>query len=144
MGQTNATRQSDYITAPTAPAAITVSAAPAVIDLSTLPMGASKSAIPGQGYPTPVGSYVTIQAEVADIYIVFGPSAASVTTTNAPVKATVGTVNASGAYAVVAGTAFRIPADQVVALLIEPASQFMGFVGSSAGTMRLYHSSPTP
>jgi hypothetical protein len=121
--------------------AITVSATPAVINLQT---GVSQAAFNRQTGDDPkqvIRNYVTIECDV-DLAIVFGPTLASVTTTNVPVIATVGTVNASGVYSPAAGTAFVIYAKLPTRVLLQDqVDLFMGFVASGAGTMRLYQSS---
>lgn len=130
-------------------AAITVSAVASSLDLRTLSRGASatqgqyNSAQTQQGFQGAMDQYITILADGADLYVVFGPSQASVTGANAPVAATVGSVSGAGAYTDAAGTAWKIPNGQSLRVMPQlNQDAFMGFVGSAAGTMRLFQSSP--
>jgi hypothetical protein len=90
-----------------------------------------------------VGSFITIRAETSDVGVIFGATQASVTTTNVPALATVGTVSGAGAYTQAAGVCYRIPAGTEKRFkLAVGTDNFMGFVGSGVGVMRLYMSSP--
>lgn len=107
MSQTEATRQSDYILpmlagtdGKCAGAVIATSTGVASLDLTTVPMlpagFANSYTAPN---PNPCGHYITVQAEGADAYILFGPTQASVTGSNAPAQSTTGTkVVALAAY----------------------------------------------
>jgi hypothetical protein len=126
-------------------AALTVAAlTPAFLDLSTLSKGPVPSVVSSTtvSQEGSVGAFLTVQADGADLYLVFGPTQASVTTTAAPVLLTVGT-NTSGVYGEVLGTALKVPTGTSLRVLIQNSQdRFMGFVGGGAGTMRLYQSSP--
>jgi hypothetical protein len=90
-----------------------------------------------------VDQELTIFAETSDLGVIFAPSQAAVTTGNAPVLATVGTVNGAGVYSAVAGTCYRIPAGQERRVLTQRnVDLWLGFVASAAGVMRLFQSSP--
>ena len=91
-----------------------------------------------------VDSYLTIQADGADLGIIVGAALADVTGGNAPALATVGAVTAN-VYPVagVAGCCLRIPTGTSVRLKLDRnRDNFLGYVASAAGTMRLYQSSP--
>lgn len=90
-----------------------------------------------------VGHYITVFADTADVGLIFGPSLASVTAGNAPALASNGSVT-SGVYTPGTGTCHRIPAGQERRFqLLMGQDRFMGFVGSAAGQMRVYQSSPS-
>ena len=151
-----ANRQFEYVSPPRAYRAapgtagqvvvFAISIAPAVLSLSALTFGqvytatsATASQINGV-----VGNYLTVLSDAADSGIVLGPTLASVTGANAPVLATVGTVDVNGIYAGAAGTCHRIFAGALgLRFLPQPGQDlFMGIVGSGAGTVRIYQSSP--
>lgn len=130
-------------------AAITVSAAAGSLDVRSLSCGPSatqgqyNAAQTQQGFQGAMDQYITIFADGADLYVVFGPSQASVTGGNAPVVATVGSVSGAGVYTDAAGTAWKIPNGQSLRVLPQlNQDAFMGFVASGAGTMRIFQSSP--
>ena len=132
-----------------------VAVTPAVLDLTTLGKPASYTASQAnQAQPNgAMGSYVTITADGCDIGLIFGTASADVSGANAPVLATVGTVPA-GVYTPAAGECFIIKTGQTARFLLRPlpvggsgttapiTDQFLGFVGSGAGFMRIYQSSP--
>ncbi len=91
--------------------------------------------------PSSMGrNYLTIECDV-DLAIIFGKTAALVTGGNVPVIATVGTLS-GGLYTGAAGTAFVIFAKIPMRFLMESGQDlYMGFIGSGAGTMRLYQMS---
>jgi len=133
--------------------AITVSTTAAYLDLRALAaafgitynnnspetqIGAGAPAKAPQGL---VGSFITVEADTADLGIITGDTVAHVTTTNVPSLAAVGTVSA-GVYTPAAGTCLRIPAGQSKRFRLETnVDNFLAFVGSGAGTIRLYMSS---
>lgn len=134
---------------------IAVSATPGFIDLTTLGKPATYNAQQAAAAQPngALGSYLTITADAADVGVIFGTASADVSGGNAPVLATVGTVPA-GVYTPAAGECFVIKSGQTARFLLRPlpvggsgttapiTDQFMGFVGSGAGFMRLYQSSP--
>lgn len=123
-------------------AAFAVSATATYVDLTK---GISQAALDlqrsGQDPKSTGRNYLTIVSDV-DIGVVFGPTTASVTGGNAPVLATVGTLS-SGVYTGAAGTCFLVPAKTPQRFLPAPGvDNFLGVVGSGAGTCRIYQSSP--
>jgi hypothetical protein len=126
--------------------ALTVSATAGVLSLATY------SQIPAGGAGTAQGvganslqfgvtwSELSIFALTASLAVVFGNTLASVSGSNVPAIATVGTVNGSGVpgWPVAVGTWQRF-------LIQGGTDLFMGFVASGAGTMYFYQSSmPNP
>ena len=80
------------------------------------------------------------------MYVVFGPTAASVSSTYAPViptsQAGIGTLTA-GAYTRAAGTAFPIKAGTSLRVFLQQGvDKCMGFVAVGTGWCSLYQSSP--
>lgn len=123
--------------------AFAVSAVAAYLEMDNLLQQPVGTITPAQQKKGVLDNFVTIFADAADLGIVFGPSAASVSAGNAPVLATVGTVSGAGAYTAAAGTCFRIPAGQSARFHLQRGvDAFMGYVASAAGTCRLYQSSP--
>lgn len=127
-------------------AAITVSAVQSAIDLRSLSGAATNPQNPTQSDGQKngaVGGFLTVEADGADLFVLFGDTLAAVTGGNKPVAATVGAVNGSGVYTDAAGVAFKIANGTFQRFwLQDQRDYFMGFVGSAAGTMRLYQSSP--
>lgn len=120
--------------------AITVSITAAVLSLVTGVSQAPFDRTLGNDPKQLSRNFVTIECDV-DIGVIFSTLIADVTGTNVPAIATVGTVDAVGTYTA-AKTCFVIYAKQPTRILLqEGADLFMGFVGSAAGTMRLYQSS---
>jgi hypothetical protein len=151
MSTPAASRKSDFQSPPRAyqadgpegqAAALAVSTSAIAVDLT---QGFSQAAYDGQRGAdprSPSNNYLTIVADV-DIGIIFGPTAASVSSGNAPAIATTGTLS-SNAYVGAAGTCFVVPADFAVRFLLQPAlDKFVGIVGSGNGVVRLYQSSPS-
>jgi hypothetical protein len=88
-------------------------------------------------------NYLTISADTgADVGVIFGPSVAAVSGGNAPVLATTGSL-VSNVYTGVAGTCWRIPAGTSQRFLCaQGVDNAVGIVGSGAGVVRIYQSSP--
>ena len=126
-------------------AVIATSLTPGILDLSKLLFGLAYNATSAQAAQVNgvVGNEVTIWTDAgSDLGIIVGPTAASVSGANAPVFATVGTVNASGIYTAVTGVCCRVPASSSVRYITAPGQDiFLGFVGSAAGIMRVFQSS---
>lgn len=144
-----ASRKADYVSPPRAfqasgpegqVLAVTVGGAASYFQISS---GVSQAVFDRtQGNdPTSMGrNYLTIECDV-DLAIIFGKTAALVTGGNVPVIATVGTLSA-GLYTGAAGTSFVIYAKIPMRFLMESGQDlFMGFIGASAGTMRIYQMS---
>lgn len=126
-GQTEATRQGDWITPPMVgsdgkaiAAAIAVTSTASYIDLTTLPAvpaswggvaaGTAGWLPPGTAYqPNALGGYLDLYADGGDIYIITGPTAASVTASNVPAPATTNTVT-TGVLTTAVGVCICIPA----------------------------------
>ena len=88
------------------------------------------------------GCYVTIYADGADIGIIVGATAASVSSSNAPSLSAVGTVGATGVYAGTTGTCHRIPSGTERRYLMQIGQDnFLGLVGSATGIARIHQSS---
>jgi hypothetical protein len=102
VSQTEATTQSDYILPPMASGTggaagkvamyVAATSNSAInVDLTTIPgfpdtFTGSQKALD----PNPLGHYITIQAEGVDAYFVFGPTQASVSSSNAPLQSATG------------------------------------------------------
>lgn len=104
---------------------------------------------PANGPGGAVGSWITLSPETADVGIITGPTKASVSAGNAPVLATAGAIDANGLYTPTAGVCWRIR-DQLVApspisdrrfKLQKGVDEWLGFVPSANGVLRLYISS---
>jgi hypothetical protein len=88
---------------------------------------------------------ITIHPDGADLYIITGPTLASISGANAPGAGTVGTLNSgTGVYTAAAGTAYHMVNNIKEKFQLEfPADSWMGFISVSAtGTVSLYQSSP--
>lgn len=119
MSQTEATRQSDWILPPMASstgkvanaAVLATSTAVASQDLTLLGFPDSYNTIGTAGNPQACGKYVTVQAEGADAYVLFGKTQASVTGSNAPLQSATGVNVVQLAVYIPAGTDkhFKIP-----------------------------------
>ena len=144
-----ASRKNDYLSTPKGfavaggpgqIAVLSVSATPLALSLlqgiSQAPFNRTTASDPAQF----TRNCITIECDV-DLGIIFGSTLASVTTTNAPVIATVGSLVAN-VYTGLAATCYVLYAKQPFRVqLTAGVDLFMGFVGSGAGTMRLYQSS---
>lgn len=146
----------------TAPAAICLAAGTGqvTVDLTSLPGSQLNAALaPGNDAynPNPLGHFLFLQADGADIYVAFGPTLASLTGGNALAPATPSTV-ANNVVTPVAGgcillkngiqpARFRLPAntntrDNADVGASSPA-RFLGFLTSTgSGTLRLYQVGP--
>lgn len=146
-----ASRKSDFQSVPRAfqangpecqVAVLAVSATAITLDLTK---GFSQAAYTGTQGPTgptsPVTNFLTIVSDV-DIGIVFGPTNASVSSANAPVIATNGTLTGA-TYTGAAGTCFVIKANSQPTRFLPQAGldNFLAIVGSGAGKVRIYQSS---
>ena len=136
-GQTEATRQADFIFPPLAGYcyASALSAATAIsLDLSTIgPQAGTSSPAGGGAVQAPgglVGHYGHFFADgSANVYAVFGSTQASVTGGNAPVTASTG--------ANVAGVCFPLPSNTVAPFKITPATRWAGFISTGTPTLRI-------
>lgn len=126
---------------------------PHYLDLSKLTYGLSYSTVSpdaAQGAGSPpniaegaIGNYITIYADGADVGIIVGATAASVSGGAAPVLSAVGTISGSGTYQGATGTCHRIPAGQERRYHTQlNRDSFLGYVGGASGTMRIYQSNP--
>ena len=124
--------------------AVAVTTGTGVIDLTKLLAQAKNLATNGgRQAGGVVGQFITIEADGADVGIVFGKAIADVTGGNAPSLTAVGTVDASGIYTDAAGICFRIPSGQNISVRPQLKTDlFLGFVGSAAGFLRIFQSSP--
>lgn len=138
-------------------AVIAVSAVAGSKDMRTIGAIATNEAAAGQELGNGLtGHYVTLQADSADVYIAVGPTLASVTGGNAPVAATNGT-GVIGTPA--AGIALKIPNGSSQRFFFRFArdiqtgaggvttspgagDNFLGFVASGAGQLRIFLSGP--
>ena len=120
--------------------AITVSSTADYINLQTGISQATYDAQVGADPKSITRNYVTIECDV-DLGIIFGATAVLVTSGNVPAIGTVGTVSA-GAYSPAAKTCMVVYAKTPMRFLLQAGvDNFLGFVGASSGTMRLYQSS---
>jgi hypothetical protein len=144
-------RKADFQSAPRAyqsggpegqAAALAVSGTAIAVDLTRGFSQAAYDGTKGANPKSPTDNYLAIIADV-DVGIIFGPTLASVSGANAPVIATTGTLS-SNVYVGAAGTCFVLPADFGMKFLLQPAlDKFVGIVGASAGTVRIYQISPS-
>ena len=128
------------------PVVLAVSGTPGALDLRSFSQPAYNiQQASTQNRQGAVGNYLNLYAETADLGLIFGVSFASVTGANAPVLATVGTVSGvTGVYTSAVGVCIRIPAGTIYEFVPqEGVDLFMGFVGSVAGIVRLWQSSPS-
>lgn len=133
-----------------AAAVLAATATAANIDLTTVPARpAGYSANSKDLDPNPLGHYLTVENDGANaLYVVFGPTAASVSAANVPAAATTGTNVAGLCLSIPAGTVarFKLPAgDMFSAAGIggNSPARFMAYV-CAAGlttTARIYQSS---
>ena len=150
-----ASRKNDNRTAPRANTAngpqgqvavLAVSAVAIAVDLSQGVSQPSKNLLfSGQDPKTPTRNALSITSDV-DIGIIFGPTLASVSGGNAPVIANNGTLTGN-TYTGAAGTCWLVKAangnTDAVRFILQPGQDvFMGVVGSGAGKVRFYQSSP--
>jgi hypothetical protein len=89
------------------------------------------------------GQRIILYADASDIGIITGAQIADVTGANAPVFATVATVNGTtGVVSGVAGSCWRILTSQTLEFEVNPSQDFyLGFVGSASGTLRIFQCS---
>jgi hypothetical protein len=139
VGESRATVQYHFQTPPRAGqcANLSVTNAAANTDLRTLgvqtPDISQSNVGPIVGAP---GHFATFEADGSDIYVIFGPTAASVSGGNAPVIATTG-VN-------VAGVCFKVTVGNPLRVKLEAGvDNFVGYIASAAGpfNLRVYISS---
>ncbi len=89
-----------------------------------------------------VSNYLAIIADV-DVGVIFGPTLASISSGNAPVIATTGTLTGN-TYTGAAGTCFVIPANSGIKFLLQSGlDKFVGILGASSGKVRMYQISPS-
>lgn len=89
---------------------------------------------------SPTDNYLAIECDV-DLGIVFGKTAALVTSGNVPAIATAGSVT-SGVYSGAAKQCFVVYAKTPMRFLTKRGQDnFLGFVAASAGTMRVFQMS---
>lgn len=127
------------------------SASPQVLSLVTLfsaPMSATNAWAQGQ-LPTgePLGlndAYVTFYADGVDFGMITGETFAIVSGSNAPSLAASGTLDGFGNYTAAGNECWRLPAGQMLRILLAPGiDKYLGFVAASAtGFLRIYQSSP--
>ncbi|HEY6783598.1 MAG TPA: hypothetical protein VI159_01530 [Gemmatimonadales bacterium] len=138
MPQIEATRQADFITPPragqiTALAVTTVAASASLLTMGNQTANQANANTLNIGLP---GHYITLYADGGDVYILFGPDQASVSSGNAPSPTATG-ANATGAC-------FVIPTG--VAMNVRPESnvdQWIGYVTKTGtATLRIAQTSP--
>ena len=103
--------------------AVAVTTGTGVLDLTKLLAQAQNLATNGGRQAGGIdGQFITIEADGADVGIVFGKAIADVTAGNAPSLTAVGTkCDASGIYTDAAGICFRIPSGQNIS--VRPRAQ---------------------
>jgi hypothetical protein len=77
-----------------------------------------------------LGGYVEFFADGTDVGIIFGPTAASVSSGNAPALATTGSAGTAGVCA-------RIPAGTYRTFFLKGDDRFVGVVGAASGNLRI-------
>lgn len=119
-----------------------VSATPTYVDLTQgISQAAKDLTKSGQDPKSPTRNYLTIVADV-DLGVIFGPTAASVSSGNVPDLSQAGSLS-SGVYTGHAKTCWLIQAKVPQRFLLQQGVDlFVGIVGASSGTCRLYQSSP--
>jgi hypothetical protein len=136
MGESQQSRQADYVLPPRAGliGAVAVTTSAGSQQMTLLDNQAKDPTNADALQVGPLGCYVSFTADGGDVYVVFGPTQASVTGANAPVIATTG-VN-------VAGVAYKLKQDVEKPLLLTTQDVWMGYIGSASCTLRFYRSSP--
>lgn len=139
-------------------AAIATSTTVAPLDLFSLPLlPAAASQDQKSLRQNVLGCFVTLQAEGADAYVIFGPTLASVTGSNAPLATQVSTISGAGVVTLGKQLALYIPAGQERRYILREGSnqaaqgqmqgsqsleRFLGVVTKSAtGILRVWGSS---
>ena len=142
MSQIRATKQADFITCPQASAGAVVAVVSGVaqsINLSLIGNQVQVANIQSQQELGVQDHYVSIQAQGANLYVIFGLTQASVTSGNAPVATTTGT---GTVQTPAPGIAFWIPQGATANFLPRPTVDgWMGFVSDGAGFMRIFQTS---
>lgn len=144
-----ASRKADFVTCPRANQAsgpqgqVAVISVSAVADYLDLTKGISQAPFDRSRGDDPTSmtrNYLAVECDVS-LGIIFGKTAALVTGGNVPAIATTGSVS-SGVYSGAAKTCFLIPANTPMRFMPQPGvDNFLGFVASGAGTMRVYQMS---
>jgi hypothetical protein len=139
MGESEQTRQADFVVCPRASliASLAVSNVAASQDLSLIDSQAKDPSDADKLGLGLIGCYVTFLADGGDVYIITGPSQASVTAGNVPVVATNG-VNA-------VGVCWKLPANIPTPYKVTAQDRWLGYI-SASGTpqLRIQRSSPYP
>ena len=86
--------------------------------------------------------YVTVHADGVDVGITFGLNASMVGGAYAPNLAAKGAVDGNGLYTANGGECWKVLAGTKERMLTTQLDLFMGIVGSGAGIVRIYQSSP--
>jgi hypothetical protein len=135
--------------------ALAVSVTAATIDLSTM-IGQPVSALSGaaaQSDPSPIGAYLSMQAQAGDVYFIFGSNLASVTGSNAPNPATNNTLTANKPNSIPA-ICFMLPSGTRLDFKLPLGSggpfagtsspcRFLSYVTlAGTATLRMWQSSP--
>ena len=139
MGQTEATRQGDWLTPPRAGqiSVYSVTSTTASQDLRLCGQQTPNISSPTQQVPGLPGHYVALQADGGDVYIITGPTAASVTGANAPSSTAAGTNATGGCVKIPSG--FTAQFKPSVTL-----DWFLGYVTSAGNTatIRIFQVGP--
>jgi len=166
MGQSEATRQSDWLLPAVVDGtgnpnciAVAVSTGAAALDLTSLPVpaGVYDSHV-AAATPNPIGRYVNFQAQGGDVFLIFGPTFASVTGgSNAPAAGTVNTVNGTtGVVTMAKKVCIWVPQGQTLGCKLPVGNEstpnqygtaspcrFVAYVTSTgSATLRIWQSSP--
>lgn len=147
----------------TAPGVVAIAATSSAgaLDLTQVPgskLNAAKQLGNDAYNPNPTGHFLFMEADGTDIYVVFGPSLASISAGNAPLSTAVSTVDGSGNLTLVAQGALKLVNGTFYRFLLPPnigtrdnadvgafsPARFLGFVTASgtSGTLRVYQGSP--
>lgn len=165
MGQTEATRQSDFLIPANVDAngnpncvSVAVTTSAGALDITTIPLptGVYDPHIAAVT-PNPLGRYINFQAQGGDVYLIFGPTFASVTSGNKPVPGTNNTVNGStGAVTMAKGVCIWVPQGQTLGCKLPQGNtsvpnqygvlsyfRFVAYVtATGSAVLRVWQSSP--
>lgn len=136
-------------------AALAASTTAAAVDLASMQgLPATWPTTSANANPNPLGHFLDVTAQAGDVYVVFGPTLASVTGANAPVPATVNTLT-SNVPNYIAGICDYVPSGSTKrfklwqgggavsgAIGANSPCRFMAYVtASGTATLRIHQSS---
>ena len=147
MSQSEATRQSDWIL----PAVVDSSGNPNCVslaasttahalDLASLPLPSGfYDAHIAAAEPNPLGRYINFQAQGGDVFLLFGPTFASVTSANAPLPSTSNTVSGTtGVVTMAKQVCIWVPQGQTLPCKLPVGPQTVNLLPVQYGTASPY------